>query len=182
MRSELRCRARVRNWAARLLLAPALCAAPATADPVPEHAMKAAFIFNFAVFVGWPLEALPAGAPLRVCASPDSPIYGAIEQLNDKPVNGHRIALRQLPATPVRSCHMLVLAAQDRDDWPQWRHELSGASVLTVSDDRGISAGGAVIGLSSDYERIGFDVDMGAARAARLNLSSKLLRLARSVR
>ena len=182
MRSELRRRARVRNWATRLLLAPALCAAPAMADPVPEYAMKAAFIFNFAVFAEWPLDALAAGAPLRVCASPGSAIYSAIEPLNDKPVNGHRILLRQLPATPLRTCHMLVLAAQDRDNWPQWRRELSGASVLTVSDDRGIRAEGAVIGLSADYERIGFDVNIGAARAARLNISSKLLRLARSVR
>lgn len=178
MRSELRHRARLRNWAGGLLL----CAAPAMADAVPEYAMKAAFIFNFAVFAEWPLDTLAAGAPLRVCASPDSPIYSAIEQLNDKPVNGHRISLRQLPATPVRTCHMLVLAAQDRDNWPQWRRELSGASVLTVSDDPGISAEGAVIGLSADYERISFDVDMCAARAARLNVSSKLLRLARSVR
>lgn len=175
MRSKL-----LRRPAAWLLAT--LCAAPAMADPVPEHAMKAAFVFNFAVFAEWPQDALAAGAPLRLCATPGTALYGALEQLNDKPVNGHRIVLRQLPATPARSCHLMVLGRHDRDHWPQLRRDLAGASVLTVSDDHAISADGAIIALSGDYERIAFDVDMSAARALRLSVSSKLLRLARSVR
>jgi hypothetical protein len=155
--------------------------APASAEPVAEHELKAAFVFNFTVFTEWPQEVLAAGAPIRVCASAAGPLAAALVPLGDKLVNGHRIAIvRPVPAN-VRSCHVLVLAGPERERWPQLRRELAGAHVLTVSDDSASGTAGAVIGLSVENQRIGFDVDMGAARSARLNLSSKLLRLARSV-
>ncbi len=158
----------------------AMLAADASAQAVPEQDLKAAFVFNFAVFTEWPAEVLAAGAPMTLCASATNPLLGALGQLNDKMVNGHRIALRS-PAAGVRSCHVLVLDRSDRERWAQIKRELAGAHVLTVSDDADISADGAVIGLSIEDKRVGFAVHLGAARTARLNLSSKLLRLARSV-
>jgi hypothetical protein len=173
------------NCCARLALMASLLAsagtAPAIAEPVPENDLKAAFVFNFAVFTEWPQDALAAGAPIRVCASTAGPLSAALQSLGDKVVNGHRIGVvRPLPSN-VRSCHVLVLASSDRERWGQLRRELAGAHVLTVSDDSTISADGAMIGLTVENQRIGFDVDLGAARSARLSISSKLLRLARSV-
>ena len=167
---------------ARLLLFALACLwrGAAMAAPVPEHELKAAFVFNFAVFTDWPLEALAGGAPLSLCASAGTPLFGALSQLNDKLVNGHRIAVRQWADTP-RACHVLVLERADRERWPQLKRELAGASVLTVSDDAAPAGEGAIIALALHDKRIGFAVDMAAARAARLTLSSKLLRLARSV-
>lgn len=154
-------------------------AVPARAEPVPESDMKAAFIFNFTVFTEWPREVLAAGAPIRVCAGASGPLAGALAQLNDKVVNGHKIAIvRPLPSN-VRSCHVLVLSGIEQEQWAQLRRELAGANVLTVAEDSG--GAGAVIDLSVENRRIGFNVDMGAARGAGLTLSSKLLRLARSV-
>lgn len=179
MRSE---RMRIgRGLRLALAAAVALCApVQASHDPVHESDLKAAFIFNFAVFTEWPQETLAGGAPISLCASPGNSLLASLSALQDKLVNGHRIALR--PATsPLRGCHVLVLDRADRERWAQIKHELAGATVLTVSDDRVISGDGAVIGLSLADSRIGFDVDMAAARLARLNLSSKLLRLARSV-
>ncbi|MES2322731.1 MAG: YfiR family protein [Pseudomonadota bacterium] len=174
MRSE-----RARRLGALAALLGALCA-PGAAQPVQENDMKAAYVFNFAVFTEWPQEVLAGGAPISLCASAANPLFHALSQLNDKVVNGHRIAVRNT-VTPVRGCHVLVLDKNDRERWAQLKRELAGAHVLTVSDDRSISADGAVIGLSVDERRIAFVVDMAAARSARLNLSSKLLRLARSV-
>lgn len=161
-------------------LLPALCAAPAVGAPASEPDLKAAFVFNFTVFTEWPDSALAAGAPISLCAGAGNPMLAALTQLNDKLVNGHRIAVRA-DAAPLRSCHVLVLDRSDRVRWAQIKRELAGANVLTVSDNSGISGDGAVIALSKEDQRIGFDVDIGAARGAQLNLSSKLLRLARSV-
>ncbi len=163
-----------------MLLAMLLAAPVAAAQPVRENDLKAAFIFNFAVFTEWPHETLAAGSPISVCASASNPMLGALTQLNDKLVNGHRVAVRAA-AAPLRGCHVLVLDRSDRERWAQIKRELAGATVLTVSDDESISLDGAVIALSVEERRIGFDVDLVAARGARLNLSSKLLRLARSV-
>jgi len=184
MRSERAARPRRRTLALHAMLVAALLAgmrpAPVFADPVPENDLKAAFVFNFAVFTEWPQEALAGGAPISLCASAGNALLPALTQLHDKLVNGHRIAVRASIA-PARACHVLVLDGGDRERWPQLKRDLAGAHVLTVSDDQSISADGAVIALTRDDRRIGFDIDMGAARSARLNLSSKLLRLARSV-
>lgn len=165
---------------AACLLAVLLAAPPAMAQPVAEGDLKAAFVFNFAVFTEWPAEALAGGAPLSLCASTASALYPSLHTLNDKLVNGHRIAVRAATA-PLRGCHVLVLDRTDRERWSQLKRELAGAAVLTVSDDQMIGAAGVVIALSTEDQRIGFDIDLGAARTARLGLSSKLLRLARTV-
>ena len=146
-----------------------------------EYALKAAFVFNFAVFTQWPEPALPIGTPLQLCAYGGNTMLEALISLNDKLVNGHRVQLRQLDAgSGARNCHVLVLDARDRERWNSFRRELAGANVLTVADDRQIGANGAVLALMTDRSRIVFDADLEAARQAHLTLSSKLLRLARS--
>lgn len=152
----------------------------ATEAAVPEHHMKAAFVYNFAVFTQWPAETLAGGGPLSVCASADTALYAALKQLTDKPINGHPVALRGT-AGSLHDCHVLVLERGDRERWPQWKRAVAGSPVLTVADDRVIGDDGAIIALSNDNQRISFDIDMAAVRGARLALSSKLLRLARSV-
>ncbi len=155
-----------------------LLAWPGMAQPVQENELKAAFIFNFAVFTEWPQQALAPGAPISVCANASHAMLPALLQLSDKLINGHRIAVRAA-ASPVRTCHVLVLGRDDRQHWQRLRRELGGAAVLTVADE--VDVDGAVIALSMEQQHIGFDVDIGAARGAQLTLSSKLLRLARSV-
>lgn len=152
----------------------------ASAQPVPEHDLKAAFVYNFAVFTEWPQEALAAAAPIVLCTGSASALSPALQSLNDKVVNGHKLAVRPA-AAGLRACHVLVLGSGDRERWGQIKRDLAGTHVLTVSDDSSISQDGAMIAMSMVNQRIGFDVDIKAARSARLQLSSKLLRLARSV-
>ncbi|WP_028101229.1 YfiR family protein [Pseudoduganella violaceinigra] len=155
---------------------------PAGAD---EAELKAAILFNFAMFTEWPTDTLPASAPLRLCVFQGNALLTALSGLQEKHVNGHRLVVRTLPASPgasqLAACHLLVLDAQDRERWPQLKHELANSSVLTVADDRTIGANGAMISFGIDNRRVGFDVDLVPVRMARLSLSSKLLRLARSV-
>jgi ABC-type amino acid transport substrate-binding protein len=172
----------MRSDLGRLLTLVCLLAAfaPAHAQPVPEHELKAAFVYNFAVFTEWPQEALAASAPIVLCTGSASPLSPALQSLNDKVVNGHKLAVRPA-AAGLRACHVLVLGSGDRERWAQIKRDLAGSHVLTVSDDTTISQDGAMISLSMVNQRVGFDVDIKAAKSARLQLSSKLLRLARSV-
>ena len=156
--------------------------APApVAAPVAEYQLKAAYIFNFAVFAEWPADALAAGDPLQLCAYAGNTLFDALQALADKTVNGHRLAVRALASDSTRGCHLLVLDRQDRERWPLLHRSLTFASVLTVADDRQIAAAGAMLSLFMEDNRVVFDADLGAVRSARLLLSSKLLRLARSV-
>ncbi|XLZ71180.1 YfiR family protein [Massilia sp. SR12] len=167
-----------------LLLACGLARAqlPSGAD---EAELKAAILFNFALFTEWPSDTLPASSPLRLCVFQGNALLTALTGLQEKQVNGHRISVRTLPGTPgaaqLASCHLLVLDAQDRERWPLLKQDLATSSVLTVADDRIIGANGAMISFGIDNRRVGFDVDLVPVKQARLTLSSKLLRLARSI-
>jgi hypothetical protein len=155
---------------------------PAGAD---EAELKAAILYNFALFTEWPADTLPASAPLRLCVFQGNSLLTALTSLQEKQVNGHRVSVRTLPSAPgaamLAACHLLVLDARDRDRWALLKHDLATSSVLTIADDRIIGASGAMISFGIDNRRVGFDVDLVPVRQARLSLSSKLLRLARSV-
>ncbi|HYD93933.1 MAG TPA: YfiR family protein [Noviherbaspirillum sp.] len=160
-----------------LLLPPA-----ATAQPVPEYELKAAFVYNFALFTDWPADTAYDGGTLNICVNPSSALRLPLAGLGDKPVKGRRVAVRAFSGVEsLRLCHVLFIDGSDRERWGQIKKGLGGVSVLTVSDDDQIIHDGSVIGLTMENNRIVFDVDTRAARQARLVLSSKLLRLARTV-
>jgi hypothetical protein len=150
-----------------------------------EAELKVAILYNFAMFTEWPADTLPVSAPLRLCVFQGNALQMALAGLQEKQINGHQVSVRTLPAQPaaaqLATCHLLVLDAQDRERWGLLKHDLATSSVLTVADDRIIGANGAMISFGIDNRRVGFDVDMAPVRQARLSLSSKLLRLARSV-
>lgn len=152
------------------------------AQPAPEYKLKAAFVYNFALFTDWPAGALADGAGFNICINADSPLRAEFSELGQKSVKGRRVMVHALTAPDAwRVCQVWFLDSLDRERWPQIRKSLAASSVLTVSDDEEIAREGVVIGLALQDKRMVFDVDTQAARQARLVLSSKLLRLARSV-
>src|ERR1044071_468201 len=85
----------------RALLLVTLTATAATADAqaptAAEADVKAAFLFNFARFVTWPLDDLRAGSPLMVCVAGDPAVAQALETLvKDRAIDGHGITVRRL--------------------------------------------------------------------------------------
>ena len=126
-----------------------------------------------------------------LCVVPEHPLQGALGKLTGKSVRGHRLEVRRLNDTAVAGCHMVVFG--DRAQGPAV-HLDPAAPVLTVADAQkaGHAAGasgasgasgtsGAIIALGLHDNRVVFDIDMAAARQAGLQISSQLLRLARSV-
>ena len=58
---------------------------------------------------------------------------------------------------------------------------VQGLPVLTVADSAGAARQGAALNMNVVLGRVTFEANLEAARNARLNLSSKLLRLATEV-
>ena len=173
-------------WFARCIAAASLLIplAPGAqaADAVPENDLKAAFVYNFALFAEWPADTLFEGGIMNICIHPNSIMRAPILGLHDRMVRGKKIAVRQLEALDnLHSCHLLFVDSSDRERWVQIRKKLRYAPVLTVSDDEEIGHEGSMIAMAMAGNRVVFDIDTRAARNAKITLSSKLLRLARSV-
>lgn len=163
------------RFAPAVLLAGLALAAPlpASAQVVQEAALKAAFIYNIALFTTWPADTLAADGRFYVCVAPDSPLRAALASLNNQPMHERRITL--LDAVPGSA------------DWPRCQLAVVDGmappqpvrGLLTVSDG---ADGGAAISLLLQDQHLRFDIDNSAAQRAQLEVSSKLLRLARTVR
>jgi hypothetical protein len=131
--------------------------------------LKAAYIFNFAMFTTWP----DAGkGPLFVCANPDNPLWPGLQALNGRPVNGRPWTLTDLAHPKAARCDIAVLA---RAALPP---ALPATGMLVVRDGAGARA---AVTLVEDDEHIRFDIDTQEAAKSGLRFSSHLLRLARNV-
>jgi hypothetical protein len=136
--------------------------------------MKAAYIFNFAMFTTWPDGG--ARGPLVVCANPDGPLWPSLHALNGKQVNGRPWSVTDLAHPKAAHCDIVVLARSAQPGPP-------AAGVLVVRDGvvRDRDGHGAAITLVEDDEHIRFDIDTQEAARCGLRFSSRLLRLARNV-
>jgi len=149
------------------------------ADELPEYRLKAAFLYNFALFTEWPAE---VGSTVTLCIHGNDPFGKEIDGLNGKAVGGRSIAVRRdvhLQALP--ECQIVFVATSAAGDLPRVLDELRDKPVLTVADSQGAGRRGVVLNMAVAQNKITFEANLQAARAVRLNLSSKLLRLATEV-
>lgn len=160
-------------------LALAAPAAAAYAERVPEYELKAALLYNLTHFVEWPEG---RNRSFNVCIVGEDPFGALADALATKTVNGKPIAVRRAAVSPeLKSCQILFVAASEADSLGPILEAVKGQPVLTVADADGSARRGAVVTLALEGPRIAFDIDATTARAAGLSISSKLLRLARTV-
>ena len=158
-----------------LLLAPPRVAAA----PPPEYQIKAVFLFNFAQFVEWPASAFAdEHAPLVIGVLGEDP-FG--DQL-DAAVRGERIGARPLVVRRYRhvediaDCHILFLSSSESDQFDKILAHLKGRPLLTVGDTDNFNRQGGMVRYVTENNKIRLRINVEAAKAGDLVISSKLLR------
>jgi hypothetical protein len=151
-----------------------------SAQDVTEPALKAAYIFNFALFTQWPADLMPADAPLVMCVIGDADVRSALERVvGQRRLGGRAVAVSDGTPGPQRVCHLLYVSGRTSDEAGRLIAGLRDAPVLTISDRDGFIAQGGVAQFFFDKGRLRFTVQLEAARRARLQISSRLLALAK---
>lgn len=149
------------------------------AEDLPEYRLKAAFLYNFALFTEWPAE---VGTTLNLCILGRDPFGKEADGLQGKSIGERRFSVqRKTSSESLNGCQVVFIAKSAIDDLPRVLDRLHGSPVLIVADSPGAARQGAALNMTVAQNRITFEADLQAARAARLNLSSKLLRLATEV-
>jgi hypothetical protein len=149
-------------------------------DAPPEYRLKAAFLYNFALFTEWPPE---AGPTLNVCVFGKDPFGEEIDPLQGKKVGSRSIAVhRKTSVEQLSTCQLIFIAAPAMARLPQVLEIARGAGVLTVADSPGAADRGVALNMHVVQNRITFEANLEAARQAKVSLSAKLLRLATEVR
>jgi hypothetical protein len=177
---------RPRAW----LIAAAVClsaAGRAAAQPAStpiEANVKAVFLFNFAKYVSWPPIVVGERSPgdVRVCVTANDSFFTLLKTaVQGEDVDGRPlvpVALDGLDAA--RTCQILYVGDAQSADAKAWLTAVRGLQVLTVAD--GALTDDTIISFVRDENRVRFDINRAAASRRGLNVSAKLLRIARQVR
>ena len=151
-----------------------------TAAPAPrEYLIKAVFLYNFAKFTTWPAESFPdPQAPLYLCILGEDAFGAAMESIEGKSIKGRPLAvIRIAQVSDAVRCHILFISTSEEERLRAILDDLRERPILTISDMPNFAQAGGTINLKTVEDRIRFDINVDAANAADLRLSSKLLRL-----
>jgi hypothetical protein len=142
--------------------------------------IKATFLYHFSSFVEWPPASFAdKDSPLVIGILGQDPFGAFLDELvAGEKANGHPIVVQRFSdAKDVRRCHILFInSAQPADAIKA----LGNRSILFVGDSDNFIRSGGVIRFLLDKGKIRLEISMRAARQANLNISSKLLRLAKT--
>ena len=167
-----------------LSLALAPCGASASeADGVSrEYALKAAYLCRFADYVDWPESAFKsADEPMVLGVLGESPFGTALDKL----VAGTKSHGRELTVKyfhtldEYQPCHLLFICSSETERLKDILSKTRDAPVLVVGDSPGLAEKGAAIDFLIEDNKVRFEVNPEAAKQARLQISSKLLHLAK---
>lgn len=149
---------------------------PARAETVED--LKAQVLLRILMFVRWPDEQATGSRPLRVCIAGESALAKALLSLEGRSVNNHPMTIQRVRADQLGGCQVAYVAGADTATWTAPR----GQPVLLIGDVQGALERGAMLNLRLDGTHVVFDVGLGSARAAGIEISAKVLRMARFVK
>jgi hypothetical protein len=149
--------------------------------PVGEHELKAAYLYNFAMFTTWPADRNTQEGALNFCVYAGEAQAASLGALHARKIRERRIQVRQvLNPADTAGCHVLFVGGKSSDEALPMLEAVRDSATLSVTDAPDMARSSAVISMALDNGRLAFDVNLHNARRARLVLSSKLLNLARS--
>jgi hypothetical protein len=173
--------------------------------PNREYEIKAAFVYNFLKFVAGgrfgPVDDKDApnadpNSVIRVGVMGKLPSKEGFAELQGKLVHNRRMEVRffqgfedlkdseqKIPAQhpqmgEIRKCHVLFLCPSEKAHLSRILPLLQKDRILLVGDTPGFLEAGVVINLVVEDNKVRFEINMAAARRAKLQIRSSLLRLA----
>lgn len=157
---------------------------PALTTTANEYQLKAGFLFNFAHFIEWPTKAFADPAsPIIIGVLGNDSLAGDLDEIvrGEKVNNRPLVVQRYQQVEEIKVCHILFVSDSDAARLQRIFTSLKGRSILTVGETDGFARRGGVIRFVTKNNKIRFRINLEAAKAANLTISSKLLRAAEIV-
>jgi hypothetical protein len=158
--------------------------AQAAAASSLEYRVKAAFLYNFVKFIDWPPQAFPdAETPYSLCVLGHDPFNEDLDATADgQMVQGRKLVVHRLSESKgLSTCHILFVAASERERFRSILQAVGDAPVLTVGEDEEFTRLGGCMRFFLSENKVRFEINLPATERAHLKLSAKLLSLARVI-
>jgi hypothetical protein len=157
--------------------------APAVSAQVPSPAsedVEAAYLYQFGRYVEWPPDLVNASQTFDICVLGTDPLSEPLrEVVAGKVITGRQVAAKRIVELDQSvDCRILFVSSSENARVPAILKALEGTRTLTVGRGADFTRRGGMIGFMSEDRRVRFVVNLAAADAAKLMLSSQLLRVA----
>ena len=152
-----------------------------------EYLIKAGFIYNFAQLVQWPSAAFSqADSPIVIGILGTDPFGTSIDRVvENKKLDGRSLVVKRLrwskDLKELTECNILFVGSSEKEHIPDLINMVKWLPILTIGETPGFAARGGIINLTLEDNKVRFEVNIGAAKQANLNISSRLLALAKIV-
>ena len=156
-----------------------------------EYLIKAGFIYNFANLVQWPSTSFAqADSPIVIVILGEDHFGTTLDHaLEGKKVNARSFVIKRARSVselqrtlgPQKECQILYVSSSEMPHLGEAIQVLKGAPVLTIGETPGFAKSGGIINLVLEDNKVRFEVNVQAAKDADLNISSRLLALARII-
>lgn len=151
----------------------------------PEYEVKAAYLYNFGNFVGWPAKSAESmDDSFEICVLGQDPFGPTL----DATVTGEKIRSRKVVARRISrsqeaiNCRVVFISSSEESKLKEIVSSLDKMSVLTVSDMPDFARRGGMVQFVLEQNRVRFEINLTSAEHAGLTMSSQLLKLATRVR
>lgn len=162
-------------WVLGLLCCPSLT----HAETLAEYQIKAAFLYNFLAFTEWPAE---VGNTITLCVYGPDPFGENLNKMQGKGLGVRSLTVKRVNSVDgLHSCQAVFITRPVMSNLRRVLDNVGDRPVLTVADSQDAALQGVALNMSMDQNKVTFEANLAAARGNRLNLSSKLLRLATKV-
>jgi hypothetical protein len=176
----------------RLIAACLLCATlvtpsraqTASSSNSSEYLIKAGFTYNFAKLIQWPASAFPQpNSPIVIGILGVDPFGGTLDEvLAGKTVNGRDLVVKHLKwGADLKECKILFVSNSEMARMDEIFHIVKGLPILTIGETPNFARRGGIINFVLEDEKVHFEVNVEAAKEADINISSRLLSLARII-
>ncbi len=155
----------------------------AFAQDATDDEIKAALAFKFPVYVRWPESALNDDTEtFNCCTMGNGALPELLMQLDGVVVMDKSLRVTRISnIAEIASCHMLFIGASEKKNLENILVAIKKKPILTLGDMKGFARKGGMINFYLEKNSVRFEINPEAGRQAGLDISSKLLRLARIV-
>ena len=150
------------------------------AQPAKEYDRRAACLYKLAEFVDWPAEAFAsAESPIVIGLLGTDPFGKTLDDLvRNELVKNRKLVVRRFQRVEdIDTCHILFISESETSRLDHIFSVLKGKSILTVSEIENFSRRGGMVRFMAQRNKLRMRINLEAAKAANLTISSKLLRI-----
>ena len=146
-----------------------------------EYQVKALFLLNFTKYVDWPTNAFDeTNAPIVIGLYGEDKFGDALKKaVEGKTINGRRLIIQPVEKNgDLGKCQMLFISDSEKDHLGEIMDKIKALPVLTVGETDQFMEHGGMINFVIKGGKVRLEINLDAARQAKLEISSKLLGVA----